>query len=351
MPKHRERPTKRVNPSGRTVWVARYTAPDGRRRSAGTFDLQREAQEAIDRAYDQPADSSTVAAYLDRWLELRPRSPRTDRTNQGRVRAVLDVELEGRPLRSWTMRELRRRHRDELIHKMLVDQHRAAGGAKDILRSLSAMFEDAITDELADVNPWRSARVRDQDARAGRRRREPHVLTFEQMHKLARKAGAHEPMLRVLADCGLRIGELFALRRADVDGGLLHVRGTAWEGTVTGSTRQKRHDRTVPIPTGCAQLLAAMPPRIDVPWLFPTERGRVWRYSNWKRQVWVPARDRAGITATPHDFRHSWVTHLAAAGVDAADLAEMAGHSEQVAARVYTHALRRSFDQVKAVIG
>jgi hypothetical protein len=41
MPKHRESPTARVNPSGKKVWVARYTGPEGRRRSAGTFTTKR----------------------------------------------------------------------------------------------------------------------------------------------------------------------------------------------------------------------------------------------------------------------------------------------------------------------
>ena len=35
MTRHRrERPLKRVNPSGKTVWVARYTRTDGKRQRA-----------------------------------------------------------------------------------------------------------------------------------------------------------------------------------------------------------------------------------------------------------------------------------------------------------------------------
>jgi hypothetical protein len=61
--KHRETPVKRINPSGRTVWVARYTGPNGRRVSAGTFKrkgpcLEKNladccAQHAIDAAYQR----------------------------------------------------------------------------------------------------------------------------------------------------------------------------------------------------------------------------------------------------------------------------------------------------------
>ncbi|HKO29111.1 MAG TPA: hypothetical protein VJU80_16755 [Solirubrobacteraceae bacterium] len=48
MPKRRESPVGRLNPSGKKVWIARYTGSDGRRRSAGTFKTKRAAQEAID---------------------------------------------------------------------------------------------------------------------------------------------------------------------------------------------------------------------------------------------------------------------------------------------------------------
>lgn len=49
--RHRESPYKRVYPNGRVRWVARYTRADGKRVTAGTFSLKREAQAAIDRAY------------------------------------------------------------------------------------------------------------------------------------------------------------------------------------------------------------------------------------------------------------------------------------------------------------
>jgi hypothetical protein len=59
------------------------------------------------------------------------------------------------------MREIRRRHAKDLVAHMLVVQERAPEGARNILRSLSAMAEDAIADDLAEVNPWRGVKVRD----------------------------------------------------------------------------------------------------------------------------------------------------------------------------------------------
>jgi integrase len=355
------RPRKRKMANGKVVWVARYRDDRGVVRIAkpawnggnGTFDLKRLAQQAIDEAIAKrtPERAATVSGYLTHWLNTRPRSARTDRTNEGRINAVLALELDSLALRDWDMRELRRRHRDQLVARMLTEQERSPGGARNILRSLSAMFEDAITDELADVNPWQGAKVRDDDRRARKRARELRVWSFDELHDFAAKAGRYEPMIRTLADCGLRVGELFALRRCDLDAGVLCVRGSAWEGTVSAGSRGKNHDRDVPVPPGLAAILRQMPPRIDSPWLFPTPTGRLWRYSNWHRTVWQPSIEAAGIDPTPHELRHSWVSHLRAAGIDPADLAAIAGHGLDVATSTYTHALGRSFEQVREMVG
>lgn len=361
------RPKKRIyklpNGKTRTVWIARYPDARGKVRIAkpawndrkGTFDLKRDAQQAIDEAVAQrtPERASSVAGYLDRWLEHRPRSPRTDKTNEGRIRNVLAIELEGLALEHWDMRDLRRRHRDELVTRMLTDQGRSPGGARNVLRALSAMFEDAITDELADVNPWQGAKVREDDRRAVKRARKPRVWSLEEMHRFAACAGVYEPMIRVLSDCGPRIGEVFALRRslADLKSGVLRVSGSAWEGRVVGSSMTKEHDREIPLPPSTLALLRDMPVRINCDWLFPTPTGRLWRYSNWHRSVWQPTCKRAGIDPTPHELRHSWVSHLRAAGVDPADLADVAGHSLETGTRVYAHALRKSFDEIRRAIG
>ncbi len=355
------RPRKRQLAGGKTVWVARYKDERGRVRIArptwnggsGTFELKRDAQRAIDEGARQrvPERASTVGRYVALWLQAHPRSERTDRTNAGRIRNVLDVELEGLPLAEWDMRELRRRHAAELVAKMLTDQGRSPGGARNILRSLSAMTEDAITDEVCELNPWLRVTVRDDDRRASKHARRLRVRSFDEMHAFAAQSGRYEAMIRTLSDCGLRVGELFALQRAHLDDGMLRIRGTAWEGRVLEGSREKNHNRDVPVPPGLSIALREMPVRIDSSLLFPSPRGSLWRYSNWHRRVWQPTIEQAGIDPTPHEFRHSWVTHLRASGVDPADLADVAGHSVRTATTRYTHPLRRSFEQIRAVVG
>ena len=364
--KHRERPIKRVNPSGEIVWMARYTGPDGKRRKAGTFKLKRDAQDAIDEAYKTPRSRDTVGSYAADWTRRYSRSEQTDRTNNQRLAAVLDVEIEGRALRNWPLTGLRRRHAVELLDHMLREQGRAVSGARGILSVLSAMVEDAITDEITDANPFKGIRIRESDRRVTKPRREGRIWTFDEMHAFAARAGSYEPMIRMLADCGMRIGELLGLQRElqDLKSGVFRVKGSAWNGRLVESSSTKRHDRTGPIPPTCLAMLRAMPARIDSPWLFPTPGsqrvgkqgfnrpgGLLWRYDNWRRMVWLPTCEAAAMWPTPQEFRASYNTLLLAAGVDRADLADMLGHSEDVNAARYTRALRRSGEQVRAVIG
>jgi integrase len=352
--RRRESPIKRVNPSGKERWVARYTKPDGTYGYAGTFARKHEAQDAIEAAYCQEEKGAPelVGTYAATWTERHPRGERTNKTNDHRLSRVLDVEVEGRRLRDWPFRDLRRRHSLELVAHMLTVQGRAATGARNVLRTLSAMAEDAITDEIADVNSFRGVRVRANDPRARKPQREPRVFTFDQMHAFAAAAGQWEPLVRVIADCGLRLGEVLGLDRSDFDGETFRLRGAAHNGVfVPGDQATKRHVRDAPCPPSTAALVRAMPTRIDTTLLFPTITGKLWWERNFYRDVWEPARQRSGIDCTPQEFRHSWVSLLRAEGIDPADLADAAGHSLDTATGRYTHALRRSHNQIRRVIG
>lgn len=361
MAEHRESPTRRVNPSGQVRWVARYTGPDGRRKSAGTFALKRDAQAAINEAYElaqaAPRLRSTVGGFFETWTIRHPRTDRTNKTNEGRINAVLDVDVEGVPLRHMELGALKRRHTLELVDHMLRVQGRAYTGVQGVLRSLSAMAEDAITEDYMDANPFKGVRVRANDPRIRKDRRAVVVWSWEDMHRFAAACGQWEPMVRVLSDCGLRIGELMPLRRRDLDlqAMTLEVRQTAWEGRLLAGTKtdhnQRDAGRVVPVPPGLGELLAAMPKRIDSPWLFPTATGAFWREANWRRDVWYPAQKRTGLFIRPHEMRHSYVSRLRAAGVDPADLADVAGHTVETATSLYTHSLGRSFDAIRRAVG
>jgi integrase len=266
------------------------------------------------------------------------------------------VEVEGIPLKDWPLRELRRRHALVLVDHMLRTEGRATTGAVGILRALSAMAEDAITDEVCDLNPFKGIRIRASDPRARKKRRAIRVFGFEDMHRFAKAAGRYEALVRTFTDTGMRLGEVLPLRAVDFDGETLQVRRTAHEGAILEGTKTDHGEegagRVLPVPATLAWMLEAQinlnAPGCEL--LFPTPSGRMWRERNFYRDVWGPTQQASGLDIRPHECRHSYVSHLRAAGVNDADLAEIAGHRVETMLAHYTHATGGSFARVRALV-
>jgi integrase len=223
------------------------------------------------------------------------------------------------------------------------------------MRSLSTMTEDAINDELTELNPFRALRIRATDPRARKHPRPIRIFTFTEMHAFAAAAGTNEALVRTFADTGMRLGEVLALQRSDLIKSTFHVRRTAHEGHILEGTKTDHGEptagREVPCPHGLARLIARLPARIDTPLLFPTPTGKLWRERNFYRDVWKPTQQATGLDIRPHEMRHSFITHLRAAGIDDADLAAIAGHRVETMLSTYTHPLGISFERVRDVIG
>ena len=361
----RESPIRRRNPSGKFVWVARYTGRDGKHhiakpswnRGKGTFPRKGEAQKAIDEAYGLSDRPDTLGEYFATWIERHPRSERANATYEHRVSRMTDVVVEGIALKDWPLHELRRRHTLVLVDHMLRVEGRATTGAVGILRSLSAMAEDAITDEVCDLNPFKGIRIRANDPRARKKPRPIRVFTFEEMHRFAKAAGCYETMVRVFTDCGLRLGEVLPLRREDFDGRTLQVRRTAHEGRILEGTKTDHGEtdagRVVPVPATLARMLEAQIQSNcdDFTLLFTMPRGRLWRERTFYRDLWKPTQEASSLDIRPHECRHSYITHLRAAGINDADLAEIVGHRVETMLARYTHAVGSSFNDVRSAIG
>lgn len=391
MATHREAPTRRKNPSGKVVFVARWTDKTGQRRVGYPPDIKGThakkgpcrdggtnccAQHAIDACYELdakgPVRIDTFGAYAATWTKRHPRGRVTNRTNTYRINAVLGVKIEGVPLRDWPLDRLRRRHANDLVDHLFRVQGRSYTGAVNVLGTLHAMAEDAIDDEVMVANPFR-VKVRKSDPRIQKRAREVRVFSWQDMHAFARacadapgpggpamtewRAIYAEPMVRVLSDCGLRAGELLPLERGDLSfsDGTLEVRRTVALGETLPGTKTDHGEqdagRVVPVPPDLLGMLDGMPKRIDTRLLFPTPTGRVWGYQNWWKLVWCPGREASGLDIRCHEMRHSWTSLLRAAGVDSADLADVAGHTEATATARYSHPLRRSFEEIRKAVG
>jgi integrase len=177
------------------------------------------------------------------------------------------------------------------------------------------------------------------------------------MHCFAKAAGRYEALVRTFTDTGMRLGEVLPLRPGDFDGETLQVRRTAHEGRILEGTKtdhgQEDAGRVVPVPPTLAWILQAQinlnGPECEL--IFPTPRGRLWRERTFYRDVWHPTQEASGLDLRPHECRHSYVTHLRAAGINDADLAEAVGHQLATMLSKYTHALGESFHTIRTQIG
>jgi hypothetical protein len=130
-------------------------------------------------------------------------------------------------------------------------------------------------------------------------------------------------------------GAFLPLRREDFNGEALKVRRTAHEGVILDGTKTDHgeHDagRTVPVPATLAWMIEAQINLNgeDCDLLFTTPTGRMWRERNFYRDLWKPTQHASGLDIRPHECCHSYVTHLRAAGINDADLAEIAGASSR----------------------
>jgi integrase len=176
------------------------------------------------------------------------------------------------------------------------------------------------------------------------------IATIEQVYLLA---DAIEPRYRAMVllatFCGLRLGELLALRRDRVD--LEGARVTVAEQVVElidgtrsiGPPKTESSRRVVTIPPHVIEELQC---HLDS-WvasdeesiLFTAPDGGLVRRSNFRRRVWEVATTKVGVPALHfHDLRHTGNTLAAATGASTKELMARMGHASSRAALIYQHA-------------
>lgn len=148
--------------------------------------------------------------------------------------------------------------------------------------------------------------------------------------------------VRIAAYSGLRLGELLALRWADVDwaGSALTVSRAISSG-VEGSTKSG-HVRRVPMADQAAAALDRLSQRPDfvspADYVFCNALGRPLDGSALRRR-YKRARDAAGLRPLRwHDLRHTFGSLLVAGGVDLVSVKDAMGHSQLTTTSRYLHA-------------
>lgn len=332
--------------SGR--YQARYSAHGETFLAPRTFATKRaadaflaEARVAIDRGtwVDPNAGRVTLHDYATRWLDERQLlRPRTRELYEGLLRlhvlpALGDVELghlAPARIRTW--------------HASLLKAGKPGRPTTaKAYRLLRTILATAVEDELLTRNPCTVKGAGTE------RTPERPVVSIEQVYALA---DAIDPCFRALVltatFTGLRLGELRALRRSNLD--LLHVTVRVVEqiqelsgGTlVLGPPKTDAGTRTVTIPKVLLPELEVHLARFSGPGadglVFPGTRHQPLRratlYTAWSRARRVVGLDGFRF----HDLRHTGNTLAAAAGASTKELMARLGHASPRAALIYQHA-------------
>ena len=170
----------------------------------------------------------------------------------------------------------------------------------------------------------------------------PNVLSKEEV-KLILDAHAnlkHRAMLSLIYSCGLRCGELLALKPEYVDRNRMLLLIKQAKG---------RKDRIVPLSRKILALvdeyLASSKPAL---YLFEGWRPGQPYDERSLQNVLKQALAKGGITkpVTLHWLRHSYATHLLENGTDLRYIQELLGHSRSTTTEIYTHVSRKSLQNI-----
>jgi integrase len=173
-------------------------------------------------------------------------------------------------------------------------------------------------------------------------------LSIAQVYALADATGVRYRALVLLACfCGLRWGELAALRRCDLDIATATVRIARQLNEVSGQltfgppkTDAGKRNVIIPpmiLPDICDHLESHVRPAPNAP-VFVSPAGTPLRHSNFYRRTWLPALRTVGLSGVHfHDLRHAGNQLVANAGANLRELMERMGHSSSRAALIYLH--------------
>ena len=333
-------------------WQVKYRV-DGRELDGGSFDVKTIAQRklveleaAVQRGqWVDPTDQTTVTELVRAYAATRQHRPRTAARVESDIRNHIEATALG-PRRVAAVRPSE--VQAWVTGRAAVLAPRTVHNLAGLLRSA---LNSAVLDRIIPASPFQKISL----PRVERERIVP--LTVDQVAAIRDRIGPrYRAMVVAQAGLGLRIGELLALRREDVD---FLRRTVRIEHQIERDTRRRvepktpRSRRTLPLPdivsVALAEHLREFEPNHDG-LLFHTSTGMPidhdW-YANkvFARTVVGVREDLAKVTAdarqrgedppaalppgiTTHDLRHHFASLLLASGSSPVAVAELLGHED-----------------------
>ena len=365
------RQLKRPNKEGKLPWIVEYTnpasgkrvratPPSGLKKDAQTL-RQRIEQEINEGRHVTTNESKTfreVAEMFIRHYEQRMRDGLTSRGRLELIKSTVDRHLVGH-LGSLNYSDIA--FKDiETCHKKM----RASGLSVHTARQYVLIGQQI--DDFSMKRGFCKGSLFKTYVKELRGIKPPKVRTLqpEDVKRILDEVSVRRPRYRhhsflllrctvhLATFCGLRIGEIFGLRRENVDlvNRVIHVRHNLTKDDELKGPKTSAGIRDIPLPHHVSYLIENW---MDT-FRFNDPRGLIFRMPDGAqimhtnhRELWVGALDRAGLT-TPdgpdrdmyhfHSLRHFNASLLIGCGVPVTDVAQLLGHERfDTTLQTYAH--------------
>jgi integrase len=314
-------------------YQVRFRDPNNRLRSrtfrrkvdASRFAQSIEADKARGDWLDPRLAKNTFGQYVEEW---RPTIANLKPTTRGGYESLLRAHL----LPAFGNTQLGRIKRKDIQAFVASLENRKLSPARirQAYRLLSMILKSAVESDYIAKSPCVGVRLPKWT------KRKTSHLTADEVERLARAAAPnHDTLVYLLAYGGIRWGEAVALRRGRCNllKRSIEIRESASEadGRLHFGATKTYEARTVPLPGFLVDKLARHLETVarDPAALVFTSGGKPLRGSNWRRRVWFPALEAAGLSKDTkiHDLRHTCASLLIAQGHSPKSVSAHLGHS------------------------
>lgn len=368
-----QKPRKRILKSGKVSWEARYIDPSGKIRSK-SFSTKKEAEIWIDEEnrsvrrgeWIDPKDQEvTIGQLVQAWADRSNREGTRQaylltKKNLGRLEHMPAGHLVRTDVFAW-----HRQLRDGRPWMGKDDKGLAASTAREHVVRLSVVMNGAVEDGIilrnvvklpkqdstaqvlrSDIPPMESVHKIVEQLNAGGARFHTNLRVKGSRTKWEPGVSTQLPqpviaaMVGVALESGMRLSELCALRREDIDFLRREIRVDAQlspDGKSRVPTKTKSSIRVIPIADDLLELLDYQVSQSVNGWIFETNRGTPYRAASAGAELRKTVRHLT-FEVTFHTFRHMFATTLISSGMSVKQVQTLMGHaSAATTLDVYSH--------------